>query len=101
MTDLERQLREDRNLRDGAKALLIADYESVRADLQHRSVGSRVMDRVGEGASELFDEAKELADNNPGVFAALVAALFVWIAGNPFSLFFSDDEPEDDEEPEE
>ncbi len=91
MTDLDRQLREDRALRNAAKALIIADYEHIRADLHHKGFGERIADRLSEGAIDIFEEAIEVADNNRGVLAALAAAIVLWFARNPImSLFFGD-----------
>lgn len=95
MTDLDRQLREDRSLRDAAKALIKADYEHLRLDLQHKGFGDRIIDRLSEGAVDVFDDAVEAADKNRGIVAALMTALVLWFARNPImSLFFG---KEDDE----
>lgn len=89
---------EDKALRDAALALVKADVEQLRADLDVRNLGSRFVDRMSEGASDMLDEAADLADNNRGVLAALVAALLIWLARNPILALFddeSDDEPDD------
>lgn len=103
---LEHRMLEDRALRDAALALVKADVDQLRADLNVRTIGSRVADRVSEGASDMFDEAADLVDNHRGVMAALVAALLVWLARNPFLEMFDHhgdeqgDEREDRTEPE-
>lgn len=103
---LARQLREDRALRDAARALFQADVAHLRADLAERSISERIVDRIGEGASDVLEEAMEVADNNKGVIATLVAAIVLWFARNPILGIFADDRgnpdagDDDAEEPE-
>jgi hypothetical protein len=93
---LERQLREDRALRNAARALFEADLAHLRASLAGKSISSRIAERIGEGASDVLDEAIEVADNNKGVIATLLAAIVLWFARHPILDMFSDDEDEDD-----
>ena len=84
MTDpFERQLREDRMLRDAARAMLDADLAYLKASLAGRSIPSRIADRIGEGAHDAMDEAAELATEHKGLIAAAVAALILWLARHP------------------
>ncbi|MCT2558033.1 hypothetical protein N0B51_03465 [Tsuneonella sp. YG55] len=93
---LERQLREDRALRNAARALFEADIAHLRASLAGKSISRRIVDRIGEGASEVLDEAIEVADNNKGVVATLIAAIVLWFARNPIlDLFLDEDEVAD------
>ncbi|ABC63236.1 hypothetical protein [Erythrobacter litoralis] len=89
----ERELREDRRLRDAAKALLLADVERVKEDFSSRSLTHRAADRLQEGASEIFDQASEVAQDNKGVLAVLVGAVLLWFARNPImsTLGFASD----------
>ncbi|MGB7408337.1 MAG: hypothetical protein WA908_07510 [Pontixanthobacter sp.] len=87
---------EDRALRDAAKSLVKIDIEHVKADFKGQSLKSRFSARISEGANEVLDEAVEVAENNKGVVAALVAALVLWFARNPILSLF--DEDSDDEE---
>ncbi|MDA7787857.1 hypothetical protein N8940_01325 [Sphingomonadaceae bacterium] len=82
---------EDKALRDAAKALVAADIAHLKSDLRAKSVGERVIGRAAEGASDVFEEAVEVADSNRGVFAALIAAALIWFARNPLMDLFSDD----------
>ena len=88
MSDRRARMIEDRYLRDSAKALLEADIEHIKADFAHKGLGERAMDRVTEGAMDLYEEAIELAEDNKGALAALVAAVVVWFARNPILSFF-------------
>ena len=92
---LERQLREDRALRNAARALFDADIAHLKASLSGKSISSRIVDRIGEGASEVLDEAMEVADNHKGVIATLIAAIVLWFARHPIiDLLTEDDEAE-------
>ena len=64
---------EDMHLRDAARALVDADWENLRADLQIRGVGARAMDRLTDGASDVYQEAMEVASDHKGALAAIVA----------------------------
>lgn len=73
----------DRNLRDAARALVEADIANLRADLAVRGIGGRAVDRLTEGASEVYEEAMEIAADNKGVVAAIIGALLLWFAREP------------------
>jgi len=77
------RLLEDRHLRDAAKALVEADFANLRADLAARSIGERAVDRVVEGASEVYEEALEVAADHKGVLAAIIGALLLGVPRNP------------------
>jgi hypothetical protein len=104
MSDRRLRMLEDRYLRDSARALVEADVEHLKADFAHKSMAERAFDRVREGASDLYDEAIDAAEDNKGALAALIAAVIVWFARNPILdvLGFSSDEEsaETDEQPE-
>ena len=81
--ELERQLREDRMLRDAARAMVDADVAHLRASLAGRSISNRIADRIGEGAHDAMDEAAELATEHKGLLAAAIGALILWFARHP------------------
>lgn len=95
MSGLREQMLEDRHLRDAARALVEADIENLRADLASRTIGERAIDRITEGASEVYEEAMEVAADNKGALAAILAALLLWFARHPIleALFGEDEEP--------
>ena len=80
---LARHMQEDRLLRDAARALVDADIANLRADLTARSIPTRMMDRVSEGATDVLDEAVAVAEDNKGVIAALLGAIGLWFARHP------------------
>ena len=91
---LERNMREDRLMRDAARALVDADIANLRADLAGRGIGTRIKDRLGEGASDVLDEAVAVAEDNKGVVAALIGAIILWFARHPIIDLFSDEDQE-------
>lgn len=98
--ELEQRLREDRATRNAARALFDADIANIKASLSGRSISSRIVDRIGEGASEVLDEAIEVAENNKGVIATLIAAIILFLARNPLSDLLSggdSEEPDTDQ----
>ncbi len=99
MADRKTQMLEDRYLRDSARALVEADIEHLKSDLAFKGVGERIMDRAKDGALDLYEEAIEVAEDNKGALAALLAAVAVWFARNPILSLFGL-EPEEDEEDE-
>ncbi|MBX7481348.1 hypothetical protein [Qipengyuania qiaonensis] len=74
---------EDKHLRDSARALVDADIKHLKSDFAHRSFAGRALDRVREGATDLYEEAIDVAEDNKGALAALLAAVAVWFARNP------------------
>jgi hypothetical protein len=91
MTDqIEHNMREDRLMRDAARALVDADIANLRADIAARSIPTRIMDRIGEGAADVLDEAVAVADDNKGAIATLVAAIALWFARHPIMDLFND-----------
>lgn len=102
MSDRHARMIEDRYLRDSARALLEADIEHLKADFTHKSLTERAVDRVLDGASDLYDEAVDMAEDNKGALAALIAAVLVWFARNPIlgllGLAPDEDNSSDDDE---
>ncbi|MBX7531716.1 hypothetical protein K3165_02120 [Qipengyuania sp. 1XM1-15A] len=98
MSDRKARMIEDKYLRDSARALVEADIEHIKADFAHKGLGERAMDRVTEGAMDLYEEAIDVAEDNKGALAALLAAIVVWFARNPLfeMLGFSNDEEDED-----
>ncbi len=94
---LDLKMKEDRALRNAARALVAADLANLRADLAGKGFGERIVDRINEGAVDLFDEAVQLADSNRGVLSALFGAILLWFARNPIIALFTDDEHIDDD----
>jgi len=94
---LEHNLREDRLLRDAARALVDADIVQLKASLATRSIPTRIVDRIGEGATDVLDEAVAVADDHKGAIATLVGAIILWFARHPIMDLFIGDDDEDAE----
>lgn len=92
MTTRRERLAEDRHLRDAARALVGADLQNLRADLSVKSLSERAVDRVAEGAADVYDEAIEVAADHKGALVAIIAALALWFARHPIldALFPAD-----------
>ena len=88
---LAQQLKEDRVLRDAARALFLTDLQLIRQDVRERGVGQRLADRLGEGASDMMEDAVDYASDNRGVIAAAVIAAILWFARGPILRFFDED----------
>lgn len=101
MIDRKTQMLADKHLRDSARALVDADIEHLKADLAHKGVGERILDRAKEGAIDLYEDAIDLADDNKGALAALLAAVAVWFARHPILSAFGLDNARESEEDEE
>jgi hypothetical protein len=83
--NLDQQLERDRALRDAAWSVVSDDVTWLQADLDHRSVGGRVMDRAGETAKELGGQSLDAAKRNKLAIGAVGAALVLWLARRPLA----------------
>jgi hypothetical protein len=100
MNATDRQLAEDRALRDAALRLFKADLDLVRSDLAMRGAGQRVADRVGDAALDTMDDALDYAQDHKGQLAAGVTALLLFLFRGPIldmlaGLLGDDDEDEE------
>ena len=96
MSDRQSRMLADMRVRDAAKAVLSADFAHLKADLSRKGLGQRAMDRVSQGAHDVYDEAVEVAADNKGALAAIIAALVLWFARNPIIDGLRGDDDEDD-----
>ena len=79
----ERQLAQDKAVRDAALAVFQADFGFIKEDMAARGVGGRIADRLGDSALDMVDEAVDYAESNRGRIAAGVAAAVMWFARAP------------------
>ena len=96
---IELEMAEDKALRDAALALVKADIEHLKADMRAKGIGERALDRVSEGAVDVYEEARELAGSNKGIFATLIAALFVWFARHPLLEWLGLEDSDEEDQP--
>ena len=101
MSTLEERLKVDRALRDAARAVLMADIEHARASFSAKGVASRVGSRLGDGAIDVLETAKDKASDNRGIIAALIGAILIWLGRQPLLEAFglSDALEDDHDEP--
>ena len=83
MSNLEQRFVEDRAMRDAAKTVLVAELEHMKASFSTKGLTDRITDRIGDGAKDVFEVAKEQADDNRGVIAALIGAILLWLGREP------------------
>lgn len=87
MTALPPSFIEDRALRDAARAVLEEDIARLRASLDEQGVASRVSSsvsttvtsRIKAGAGDVLAQAKAGAAENPGIIAAVIGAILLWL----------------------
>lgn len=97
MSDRQARMTADRYVRDSARTLVEADLQHLRGGLAQKGLGARAVDRVKTGAADVYEEALEVAAENKGAVAAVVAAIIVWFARHPLLALFGFGEPEDEE----
>lgn len=97
MSDAASRMREARALRDASLALVRADVAHLRNSIASKSLSERFVDRVSEGAVDVFEETIDAVDNHRGALAALIAALFLWLARNPILALIAGEEDDADE----
>ena len=96
MTKRIKHLREDRALRDTAKAMLLANVESMRGFFEVNANRDRLVRRATDETRELANEAGKAASNNKGALAFLAAAIFLWFGRDEIiSLLDRSDKPSD------
>lgn len=83
MSRLARKLQSDRASRDAAREVFDERLAQLRADLDAKSIGGRIVERIGEDARIVLDEAIDVAENNRGVVIGTIAALMVWFFRKP------------------
>jgi len=83
MSHLAKQLGSDRLARDAARSAFDQRLASVKGDLDARSVGGRIADKLGEDARIIVDEAIDVASEHRGLIAGTIVAVAVWIFRNP------------------
>ncbi|TMM49835.1 hypothetical protein [Qipengyuania marisflavi] len=98
MSDPLTRIRDDKYLRDAARTLVDADIQHLRYGLTHQGLTGRVMGWLKDGASEVYEEALDVAADNKGALAALLAAVALWFARNPLLSLFGIEHDESDED---
>ena len=95
-----RNLAEARAARDAARGVFDARLEQIRIDLDARSFGGRVADRLGEDAKSVLDDALGVASESKGIIAGTIAMLALWFMRQPIIAWIMGMIHEDTEEEE-
>ena len=104
MPDLERQLREDRILRDAARALITADLAHLKREVDQDSPsGADLSSRARDLADDTYDYVSGHRFQVGSIIAAIVAVLALWIFREPLAgivreMLADDEAPEDNAE---
>ena len=87
MADLEQQLKEDRALRDSARAVFRKELAHVRRESRPGAIGERIANRIGAKADAASDEAIGFAQSHRTTLAVVLAGLAagagLWFARKP------------------
>lgn len=98
MNQLPARFREDRDLRDKARAVLAEDLARLQGSLEEQGIASRVSSgvtstistRIRTGAREVLDQARAQAEDKKGVLAVLIGAIILWFAREPIFAWFDE-----------
>ena len=83
MSDMKARLKEDRAMRDAAKALVTSDVQHLRGDVAEQGIGKRAAIRMREGAEGLVDDTSQFAREHPERLASAlglgISLLLGWL----------------------
>ncbi|MEE4154059.1 MAG: hypothetical protein V2I27_07855 [Erythrobacter sp.] len=103
MTRLPHQFIEDRELRDAARAVFLADLEHAKGALSRKGLLERLTGplskRVSLGLKDTMEVAAAGASANRSGIAALVAALIVWFSRDTILEWVGVETGETEDEP--
>lgn len=109
MNDLPHHFREDKALRDAAKAVLEADLAHLKSGIADKGVAGRLREqvtgkvkrRVSAGTQDVLTQVKNHAGDHRGLIAVIVGALIMWFGREPLlgwlGLSEQDDAHEDND----
>ncbi len=83
MKRLADQLDRDRALRDDAWGVVMDDVTLMRADLDQRSLGRRIKDRVSTTSKGLAGDAVKAAGDHRALLGASALGLALWLGRRP------------------
>ncbi len=86
--------------RDVARAAFDSRLAQVRADIDARSVGSRIADRLADEARMIVDDGLAVAGESKGIIAGVGVLLAAWLLRNPILAWLADRLAEHDEDKE-
>lgn len=78
MTELEKRLREDRQVRNAAKGNFEAGLTQVKTDLGARGIAGRMTDSAKQKAGGALATGFDIASESKGIIAAVAAGIGLW-----------------------
>ena len=79
------RMEEDRALRDAARALVKDDIDHLKGDIEEKGIVARIANSALLGATDIFEEGKELAEKHKpasyGIGAVIAAVIGWWALG--------------------
>lgn len=81
MSDLKRQLNEDRAIRNAARSIITAQIAQIRQGVSGQRIGEKLADKIGDDAAEFLGKTGKAAQDNRGpllAFAGVVVAAVAW-----------------------
>lgn len=97
MSALKQRLKEDRQLRNAARAIIVDQYLRVRGGMSGKRVGQQLADRVSDDLIEGAREPRKLALASVPLVAAIAGAIAIWFARKPIMQLMDEREAEHDE----
>jgi len=83
MTALERQLADDRAVRDSARAVFDARMDEVRRALGERSIPLRTADEAKSRAMSAAEEGMAVAEESKWILVGTALAILAWLLRRP------------------
>ena len=79
------RMEEDRALRNAARALVQDDIDHLKGDVEEKGILARIASSALIGATDIFEEGKELAEKHKpasyGIGAVIAAVIGRWALG--------------------
>jgi len=89
MTDLKRQLKEDKAIRSAARSILLAQIAQVRHGLSGQRIGEKLADKIGDPALEKLENAGTPAKVIAAAVAGAASVVAVALAWKPLTELFA------------
>ena len=100
MTDLREKLREDRELRNAARSIIVDQFLRVREGLSGKQVGEQLADKVSDEFIDAASQPRQLLRTGAPLFSAIAGAAALWFAREPIMRLLTERvvEPDKDED---
>ena len=95
MTDLKRQLKEDKAIRSAARSILSAQVTQVRQGLSGQRIGEKLADKIGDPLFEKIESAGTPSKVIAAAVAGAAGVLAVALAWKPVAALLAQDEADE------